>query len=171
MKRWLMVAGMAALALLLAAALGLCLRYYTFGLTRVTGTSMQGTLRDGDVALVTRWDYRNGKAPKLGDVVECRFPGREDAYIKRVAGLPGQRAVIHSGVLYLDGRRVSEPYVSSFAKDWEMALGEDQYLLLGDNRAESYDSRMPDIGPVNSGAFIGRVRYIVWPLRRAGVVK
>lgn len=167
MRRALLVA----LAVLAAVALGVCVRTWGVGLLRVTGTSMQGTLRDGDVALVTRFDYLNGRTPALGDVVECRFPGREDTYIKRVAGLPGQWATITGGALYLDGRRVSEPYVSSFADDWELKLREDQYLMLGDNRADSYDSRMSDMGPVNSGAFLGRVRFIVWPPGRIGSVK
>lgn len=160
-----------ALALIAAVALGICVKTWGFGLMRITGTSMQGTLRDGDVVVVTRFDYLNGRTPALGDVVECRFPGREDTYVKRVAALPGQWATITGGALYLDGRRVSEPYVSSFAEDWEMKLREDQYLLLGDNRAESYDSRMPDMGPVDSEAFLGKVRYVIWPPGRIGSVK
>ncbi len=54
------------------------------------GLPMSDTLRDGDVALVTRFDYLGGRTPDFGDVVACRFPGRADTYLKRVAGLPGE---------------------------------------------------------------------------------
>ena len=160
-----------ALVVLAVVALGVCARTWGFGLMRITGTSMQSTLRDGDVVLVTRFDYLNGRTPALGDVVECRFPSREDTYVKRVAALPGQWATITGGALYLDGRRVSEPYVSSFAGDWEMRLPEDKYLLLGDNRAESYDSRMADMGPIGRADILGRVRWILFPLSRFGPVR
>ena len=166
--RWFKAAGIAVLLALVAMG-GLWLRGHAFGLVRISGTSMSDTLRNGDVVLVTRFDYRD-QLPALGDVVACRFPGREDVYIKRVAGLPGMGVEIRSGRLRLDGFPVEEPYVSSEAEDYETALGDDQYLLLGDNRAESYDSRMPDMGPVGADAIVGRVRFIVWPLNRLGGV-
>ncbi|MBR1560504.1 MAG: signal peptidase I [Clostridia bacterium] len=164
--------GLAALmALLLFAAAGLCVRTWGFGLTRIAGTSMNATLRDGDVVLVTRFDYLGGGTPSFGDVVECRFPNRRDTYVKRVAGLPGEAVAISGGALYRDGQRMSEPYVSSFAEDFETVLNSEQFLLLGDNRADSYDSRMPDMGPVDAGAFLGRARLVVWPLQHFGIVR
>ena len=167
MRRFLWLAAV----LILAAALGLCVRVWGVGLLRVTGTSMDDTLKDGDIALVTRFDYRAGRMPAFGDVVECRFPKRADTYIKRVAGLPGETIAIAGGILHRNGQRVSEPYVSSFAENYGVTLGEHQYLLLGDNRRDSYDSRMPDMDPVDETAFIGRVRFIVWPLNRIGAVR
>ena len=159
------------LVLALCAAAGLLIRQYGFGLVRISGTSMNDTLMDGDIAFVTRFDYRDGKTPALGDVVECRFPGRSDTYIKRVMGLPGQRIKLSKYGLSIDGFPVSEPYVSSAAEDYEIALGSDEYLLLGDNRARSYDSRMPDMGPVGASAFLGRARFILWPPGRIGTVE
>lgn len=166
MRRWLG----AILALLVCACLGLAVRFWGVGLVKITGASMNNTLKSGDIVLVTRFDYRGGAAPDFGDVVECRFPGREDTYIKRVMGLPGDRVVFSQGFLTRNGAAVSEPYVSSVTGDYRIELGQDQYLLLGDNRAESYDSRMPDMGPVGRDAFSGRVRCILWPLDRFGGV-
>ena len=160
----------AVLALALCALAGMGLRTWGVGVVRIAGTSMNNTLLSGDLALVTRFDYRGGRAPDFGDIVECRFPGREDTYIKRVMGLPGDEIAISNGFFYRNGASVSEPYVSSYAEDYAVTLGEDQYLLLGDNRAESYDSRMADIGPVGASAFIGKVRFILWPLGRIGGV-
>lgn len=165
--RW----GAAALVIALCAGMGLCARRYGVGLMRISGTSMNNTLKNGDIVLVTRFDYRNGRAPALGDVVECRFPGRSDTYVKRVMGLPGSRVALSASGLTIDGFPISEPYVSSLAEPWEIALGEGEYLLLGDNRTESYDSRMPDMGPVGQEAFLGRARFIVWPPGRIGPVE
>lgn len=166
MRRWLG----ALLALAVAAALGIALRLWGVGLVRISGASMNNTLKSGDVVLVTRFDYRSGRTPDFGDVVECRFPGREDTYIKRVAGLPGDSVAFSRGFMTRNGEAVSEPYVSSVTDDYEITLADDQYLLLGDNRAESYDSRMPDMGAVGADAFSGRARWIVWPPDRIGGV-
>lgn len=162
---WKAVAWLAA-----ALAVGLCLRHWAVGAVRVSGASMQNTLCGGDVALVTRFDYMSG-APARGDVVECRFPGRRDTYIKRVIGLPGEAIRFLGGALTVNGQAVDEDYVSSPTGDYSVALGEGEYLVLGDNRQESYDSRMADMGPVGAEAFEGRVRFIIWPPNRVGPVK
>ena len=167
MKRW----GVAALVLILCAAVGLCVRLRGFGLVRISGTSMNNTLKSGDVVLVTRYDCQSDRPPEFGDVVECRFPGREDTYIKRVIGLPGDSIAFSQGFLTRNGVPVQEPYVSSVTDDYRIELDSDRYLLLGDNRADSYDSRMPDMGAVGPDAFSGRVRCIVWPPDRIGGVK
>ena len=52
----------------------------------------------------------------------------------------------------------------SIAEDYSISLGEDEYLVLGDNRCESYDSRAADMGPIGKEDILGRVRLCVWPL-------
>ena len=160
-----------ALALAAVVALGLCLRRWVACTVRVAGASMQQTLLASDVALITRFDYRNGRGPGRGDVVQCVFPGRADTYIKRVVGLPGETIRFSGGALTVDGQPVAEPYVSSPTGDYEIVLGAGEYLALGDNRAESYDSRMADMGPLGDDAFLGRVRCILWPPGRIGPVR
>ena len=165
--------GLLKLAILAAAvvALGLCLRRWVVGTVRVAGASMRQTLMADDVALITRFDYRPDRKPRRGDVVQCTFPGRSDTYIKRVIGLPGEAIRFSGGALTVNGVPVEEPYVSTPTEDYEIRLGEGEYLVLGDNRAESYDSRMPDMGPVSADAFLGRVRCILWPPGRLGTVQ
>ena len=161
----------AVLVVVAVVAIGLCARRWLIGTVRVAGTSMQDTLQSGDIALVTRFDYLAGRAPDRGSVVECRFPGRSDTYIKRVVGLPGDTIRFSGGTLSVNGQVVPEPYLSSPTDDYEITLGEDEYLVLGDNRAESYDSRMADMGPIGANAFLGRVRCVAWPPGRIGIVK
>ena len=130
---------------------------------------MNDTLSGGDIALVVRCAYRQS-APRRGDVVECRFPGRADTYVKRVIGLPGETLAFSGGALTVDGAAVAEPYVSTPTEDCEVTLGEDEYFVLGDNREASYDSRMEDMGPIGLDGFVGRVVFVLWPPERMGAV-
>lgn len=127
---------------------------------------MADSLRGGEIAFVTRFDYLFGRAPKRGDVVECSFPGRGGVYVKRVIGLPGERVEIRDGRTWIDGEPLSEPYATGPSEDYSAALGPDEYLVLGDNRAESYDSRAPEMGFIRGENMLGRVRFVLWPLRK-----
>lgn len=159
-----------ALAVILAAALiGLAARQWLVGAAHIAGASMADTLQNGDVALVTKLDYRLSE-PARGDVVVCAFDGREDTYVKRVVGLPGDEIAFSEGQLTVNGQPVAEPYVSSPTEDFQITVGEGEYFVLGDNRAESYDSRAEDMGCVGRDGLLGRVRWILWPLNRFGGV-
>ncbi len=158
------------LALVLALGAGLAIRNYSVGTVRVAGVSMQDTLLNGDLTLVTRFDYLAGE-PKRGDVVECSFPNREDRYIKRIVALPGDRVAFSGGRLTINGETVEEPYAVGHTDDYAVELGEDEYLALGDNREESYDSRMDDMGPISREDLLGRVRWRLLPLDRFGPIQ
>lgn len=154
------------IALCLALAAGFAARTYLFTTVRIAGSSMEGTLLSGDVVLICRWE-----TPERGNVMQCTFPGRSGTYVKRVIGLPNDTIEFSSGALTVNGRPLSEPYVSSPTEDMYIALGEDEYFVLGDNRAESYDSRAEDMGCLSSSQFCGRARWILWPLYRFGPVE
>ena len=139
------------------------LRMFVVHTVRIQGSSMDNTLRDGEIALVTGFDYRFAGKPKRGDIVECAFPNRSGTYVKRVIGLPGEFIEIRNGKTYIDGEYFAESYVNSLAEDYTVTLGEDEYLVLGDNRAESYDSRSADMGLLKKENFLGRVRMVLSP--------
>ena len=143
----------------------LSLHLFVFHIVRVEGTSMVDTLRSGDMVLVTRFDYRGSSQPKRGDIVECSFPGRSGTYIKRVIGLPGDTVEIIDSRTYINGTPLSEPYATGPSEDYSAVLAQDEYLVLGDNRAESYDSRAEDMGFISSGNLLGRVRLVLFPFR------
>lgn len=166
MKKYLTALGVVALFVLI----GLTVRHWGFSLIRISGTSMEDTLQSGDVVLVTRWDYLGNRSPGRMDVVECRFPNRRGTYVKRVIGLPGESLSYRDGQLTVDGQPLSEPYILSITEDFYVDLAEDEYFVMGDNRMESYDSRAADMGAIDESAFVGRVRWIFWPLNRFGPV-
>ena len=151
-------------AVAIFAALCLVMHLFVFHVVRVEGTSMAATLNGGDLALVTRFDYRLGQ-PRRGDVVECRFPGRDATYLKRLIGLPGETVEIIDGRTYIDGEPISEPYATGPSEDYRAELGADEYLVLGDNRSVSYDSRAEDMGMLHREDLLGRVRCALWPFR------
>ena len=146
-----------ALCILVLLILG---RIFLFRTVRIEGTSMNNTLKSGDIALVTRL---LGREIHRGDIVECEFPERDGTYVKRVIGLPGEMVEISGGSTRINGQAIRESYVSSEAKDYSVQLGENQYLLLGDNRAESYDCRAEDIGPADRSAILGKVSFGILP--------
>lgn len=153
------------LALIIAA--GLAARQYLASAVRILGTSMENTLVFGDIALVLRFD----RSPDYGNVIECRFPGRDGSYVKRVIGLPGDTVESADGLLFRNGKPVSEPYISSAAGDFRMTVNENEIFVLGDNRAESYDSRAEDMGCINEDDCLGRACWILWPIDRFGPIE
>ena len=91
-----------------------------------------------------------------------------ETYLKRVAAIPGDTYAIRGGVAYLNGEVADEPYATGTegCEDFEITLAENEYLVLGDNRMESYDSRAADVGVLSRADFIGRARLKVWPLEQ-----
>ena len=142
------------------------LRLFVFHTARITGSSMERTLNGGDVVLVYDLAYAFGNAPQRGDIVECTFPGRSGRYVKRLIGLPGDRIEIRENCVYINGEYLSESYVSSVAEDYAIQLGADDYFVLGDNRADSYDSRAADMGTLKQENIHGRVLMKIAPLRK-----
>ena len=142
-----------------ALVVGYLLRTYVIGTARVVGSSMEPTLYSSDIVMVTKFDYWFS-GPSRGDVTLCRLPehSESETYLKRVAAVPGDTYAIRGGVAYLNGEVACE--------DFEITLAEDEYLVLGDNRPESYDSRAADVGVLSRSDFIGRARIKVWPLEQ-----
>ena len=120
---------------------------------------MTPSLRPGDQVLVDTSAYGDDE-PARGDVVVFSNPHAEWRHdVKRVIGLPGERVVMEEGVLFIDGCHIDEPYLGEMPSsvglgEWARDLGADEYLVLGDNRAHSTDSR--DFGPVRATSIVGR---------------
>jgi len=163
MKRWMRWS----LWIAAAIVLGIFMRQRVLGAARVAGTSMEPTLAPNDIVLVTKFSYWFS-APERGDIVLCYLPDRESTYLKRIIAVPGDAFSIKDGVSYLNGEQLTETYAvnNASSSDYSVALGADEYLVLGDNRPESYDSRASDVGLLSRKDFIGRARMVVWPFDR-----
>ncbi len=123
----------------------------------VVGHSMHPTLHDGQRVRVSRRAYRVGE-PERWDVVLFEHPERERFWeTKRVVGLPREAVRLHGGRLFIDAREIEEPFVEGnqprINRIWELQA--DEYILLGDNRRRSTDSR--EFGPVPRRNIAGRV--------------
>ena len=125
----------------------------------VVGSSMSPTYREGQRLVISRRAYRR-RRPARFDVVLLAAPdgeGRED--LKRIVGLPGEEVTFSDGMLSVDGNRTDEPHLAvapdapggSF--DWRP--GHDEYVILGDNRNRSTDSR--EYGVVTLRQIVGPV--------------
>ena len=109
-----------------------------------------------------------GRVARAGlEAVGLRQPSTEE-YIKRVVGLPGETVEARNGTVYVGGRRLIEPYLapSVVTSDFEpVTVGGSQLWVMGDNRANSSDSRV--FGPIEFDTVVGRATLRVWPPARA----
>lgn len=155
-----------AVTLLVAIVIALVVRTFLFEPVRVDGSSMSATLANGEVMFVTKPEYLMGD-PQRFDVVICHYPNRGNTnFVKRVVGLPGDTIEIVNGYLIVNGQMYDEPYIQYRSHDnlSPFTLGEDQYFVMGDNRANSNDSRASKVGPLSRDMIKGHVRSVFWPL-------
>lgn len=127
----------------------------------VDGASMDPTFHTGQYLIVDELSYRF-KTPERGDVVVFKYPlNPRKSFIKRLIGFPSETVSIRDGVVtivneeYPDGLLLDEPYVKFTQEDSaDYILGEGEYFVMGDNRAQSADSRA--WGPITQEHVIGR---------------
>jgi signal peptidase I len=140
---------------------------------KVEGTSMMPTLQDQERVFINKFVYKLEPIAR-GDVVVFRYP-RDPAksYIKRVIAIAGDRVRIQDGVVFVNGRRLSEPYVPEQYEDVrsspEVVVPPYSYFVLGDHRNLSNDSR--DFGPVDEDFIYGKAVFGYWPVGRVGTLR
>ncbi|HUJ19892.1 MAG TPA: signal peptidase I [Bryobacteraceae bacterium] len=142
---------------------------------KVEGTSMMPALTDQERIFINKFTYRFGSGKiERGDLVVFLFPlDRSKSYIKRVIGLPGDTVQIDSGTVYVNGKRLDEPYVPEAYRDYQshvpVAVPQDEYFVLGDHRSSSNDSRA--WGTVPRNHIYGKAVFVYWPLDKMGRLK
>ncbi|MFN2202945.1 MAG: signal peptidase I, partial [Caldilineaceae bacterium] len=119
------------------------------GRYEVQSISMEPTLHEGQYLIVSKIAYWL-HGPERGDIIVLDPPnGRSEIpYIKRVIGLPGEKVDVHDGRVWVNGIALNEPYISGPPSYTESrVLGDDEYLVLGDNRNNSSDSHIWGVLP------------------------
>jgi signal peptidase I len=137
----------------------------------IPSPSMEKTLLVDDRVLVNKLAYRVGDVHR-GDVVVFKRPPKETDtsikdLIKRVVGLPGETIESRSGVVYINGVALSEPYLQPGMPTNDLpptVVPADSYFVMGDNRTNSFDSRRFD--PIDESYLVGRAEARIWPLNR-----
>ena len=145
--------------------------------TRVSGSSMETTLSDGDNLIVDKISYRFHD-PERYDIIVFPFKYEENTYyIKRIIGLPGETVQVVDGYVYINGELLeSEVYGAEVMEaagiaEEPITLDEDEYFVLGDDRENSEDSRNADVGNVKRSYIYGKAWFVVSPKNNFGFVK
>jgi len=136
--------------------------------------SMVPTIAIGDRVFAEKLTFRLSRQPEYGDVVVFSDPdARHPQLIKRVIATEGQIVEIKNDRVYVDGKRLEEPYThgkptSRGTIDTPIAIPAGHVWLMGDNRPNSGDSRF--FGPQPVSAIRGRAFWTYWPLRAFGAL-
>jgi signal peptidase I len=169
-----------------AVAIVLAIKAWVVNPYRIPSSSMEPTLhcarpgsgclaRFSDRVLANRFIY-HFRSPHRGDIIVFKTPpaaeekcGAGGTFVKRLIGLPGETVSEKNGTIYINGRRLIEPYVEPSRRDsqfgtWHVPPG--HYFFMGDNRIQSCDSR--EWGSVPRSNIIGEVFAIYWPPNRIG---
>jgi signal peptidase I len=182
-----------AVTILGAVVIVLAIKAYVVNPYRIPSSSMEPTLhcarplsgcmaRFSDRVLANRFIY-HFRDPQRGEIVVFKTPPRAqiacthaagggggDTFVKRLIGLPGDRWREQDGYIYINGAKLNEPYIEASRRDAqtipEKTVPKDQYVMLGDNRSSSCDSR--SWGTVPRKNLIGPVFATYWPPRRIG---
>jgi len=161
----------------IALVLALLLRLLIAEPRYIPSDSMVPTLEIGDRLVIEKISYRV-RQPLRGDIVVFDPPPllqelgftRDQAFIKRVVGEPGQTVQVHSGQVLIDGTPLQEPYIAQ-PPAYEMppvVVPEGKFFVMGDNRNNSNDSHVWGFLPKEN--IIGRAVFRFYPLRRAGAI-
>jgi len=179
--RWVIEWAVILMAVLLVTVL---MRTYVVQTFYIPSPSMVPTLAVGDRIMVNKLSY-DLHGVHRGDIVVFKRPPLEEQdfpdLVKRVIGLPGETISSRNGHIYVNGRLLSEPWLTPGAASYTGALPDDphqqfnlpgpvkippgEYFVMGDNRTDSEDSRF--FGPIPGGLIVGRAFAVVWPLSHA----
>jgi len=164
------------LGFIIIIAIVLLANIYIVSFQQVVGPSMNSNLKSGDIVVLNKIIY------KFRDIKRCEVVSFEidsKNMVKRVIGLPGEHIEYKDNYLYINGEKYTEDYLSKdvITNDFKLEdlegnytkIPDDMYLVLGDNRTDSMDSR--DFGLINKKDIKGKVSIRIWPLSGIKLIK
>ena len=148
---------------------------FIVGVQTVAGNSMNPTLKDGQPILVSRLSYKI-KDVERNQIVVLNHDGK--SYVKRVIGLPGEKIDYMDNILYVNDEPFKETYLNDDVETYNFlfkdvcdencpdgVIPKDKYLVMGDNRPESIDSRDKTFGLIDKKDIKGKVFYSIIPFK------
>ncbi|MEW8971230.1 MAG: signal peptidase I [Mesobacillus sp.] len=157
------------------------IRIFFFSNYVVEGESMLPTLEDGNKVVVNKLGYETEDLERF-DVIVFHANEEED-FVKRVIGLPGDKVEYREDVLFINGKKVEEPFLKQYREQSPVGyltgdftlqdltgierVPEGKLFVLGDNRLGSWDSRQ--FGFVSENQVVGKVNLRYWPLEEMDV--
>lgn len=157
-------------SLAIAVVVAAVLKIFVLDLTIVHGISMEPTLKSGERLFVNKIGYRLG-GPGRGDIAVLvdPAPSRGDGkyIVKRIIGVAGDTIEIRSGVLYVNGERLPEPYtdVAIASSDFgPLTVEPGKVFVMGDNRRSGASKDSRSFGTVPVGNLRGKAEFILWPV-------
>ena len=166
--------------IIISLAIIIPIRYFLVQPFLVDGASMQPNFYDNEYLIVDEISYRFNE-PKRGEVIVFKNPEKKSQYfIKRIIGLPSETIKIEDGYIYIkkidDGEFVKIDETNYLPEDTKtlgfsrtLKLQNDEYFVLGDNRANSKDSRI--LGPIQESLISGRAWIRGFPFNKITIFK
>lgn len=150
--------------LILAFVFGAIFTTFFYSVFIVSGASMDPNFKDGEWIFWQKNVYEANE-PERGDIVVVNYPGDlKHKYVKRIVGLPGEKIEVKDELVYINGEKLTESYLSfdtETTPDGVWVVPAEQYFVMGDNRPASNDSRV--FGAVEKRFLLGRSVSIVFP--------
>ena len=146
----------------------LLIRTFIFTPVKVDGASMYPTLEDREILILKKYD----KSYQRFEIAVIKHDN--DMLVKRIIGLPGENVKYKNNKLYINGKKIEEPLYLETENFSLMDLGytkipDDYYLVLGDNRYNSADSRI--FGLIKKEDILGTTSLRIWPLKKIGILE
>ncbi|MEG0594604.1 MAG: signal peptidase I [Christensenella sp.] len=148
----------------IAVAVAFVVRAFLFELILVDGPSMQPTLHTSERLAVEKVSRYVG-LPARGDIIIVHYPdGTNNNYVKRAIGLPGETVEVKDSTVYINGEALDEEYTNkeeAYADMQPVVVPQNSIFVMGDNRANSMDSRM--VGPIKHEWIVGHALAVIFP--------
>ncbi|MEB3341744.1 signal peptidase I [Okeania sp.] len=144
----------------------------------IPSDSMMPTLEVGDRLVIEKISYKFNP-PATGDIIVFQPPqvlerygySKNQAFIKRVIGLPGDTIRVENGIVYINDEPLTENYIAEppeYILPTSIKIPEDRYFVMGDNRNNSNDSHVWGFLPRKN--IIGKAIFRFWPYERLGTM-
>jgi len=151
--------------ILVGVVIAVILNHFVFATSAVEGDSMSPTIEHGERVVLNKVIYMFNQ-PERGEVIIIERPHKN--YIKRIVALPGDTIEVEDHTLYINEQAYNETYLTTESIDNTADFGpvvipDNNYFVMGDNRAISQDSRN-GLGFIKKDDIIGRSEYIYYPL-------